>query len=200
MNNEANKTAIREAWAVPLLVKLLGSEVIPNVMPSPRGPSRGHTGVLQGSSRGPPGSSRGPPGVPQGSSRGLPLFAVFSLPCCVPPPLPCCICRCPLLSFFVFSSLSSFLHFLVFFFFFFSSSVLLCSHAGVKSQSSSTSVWIELSLHASLKACPQTATNCHNCFYHRRVGKNRVLVWLASAGGHGSDRESCRLPKDTDHG
>ena len=27
MNNEANKTAIREAWAVPLLVKLLGSEV-----------------------------------------------------------------------------------------------------------------------------------------------------------------------------
>ncbi len=27
MSNEANKTAIREAWAVPLLVKLLGSEV-----------------------------------------------------------------------------------------------------------------------------------------------------------------------------
>jgi len=27
MNNEANKTAIREAWAVPLLVKLLSSEV-----------------------------------------------------------------------------------------------------------------------------------------------------------------------------
>ena len=25
--NEANKTAIREAWAVPLLVKLLGNEV-----------------------------------------------------------------------------------------------------------------------------------------------------------------------------
>jgi len=27
MSNEANKTAIREAWAVPLLVNLLGSEV-----------------------------------------------------------------------------------------------------------------------------------------------------------------------------
>ena len=27
LNNEGNKTAIREAWAVPLLVKLLGSEV-----------------------------------------------------------------------------------------------------------------------------------------------------------------------------
>ena len=27
MNNEGNKSAIREAWAVPLLVKLLGSEV-----------------------------------------------------------------------------------------------------------------------------------------------------------------------------
>lgn len=27
LNNEANKTAIREAWAVPLLVKLLSSEV-----------------------------------------------------------------------------------------------------------------------------------------------------------------------------
>ena len=27
MSNEANKTAIREAWAVPLLVKLLGAEV-----------------------------------------------------------------------------------------------------------------------------------------------------------------------------
>ena len=27
VNNEANKTAIREAWAVPLLVKLLSSEV-----------------------------------------------------------------------------------------------------------------------------------------------------------------------------
>ena len=27
MSNEANKSAIREAWAVPLLVKLLGSDV-----------------------------------------------------------------------------------------------------------------------------------------------------------------------------
>lgn len=37
MNNEANKTAIREAWAVPLLVKLLGSEVscthVPRALP-----------------------------------------------------------------------------------------------------------------------------------------------------------------------
>lgn len=39
MNNEANKTAIREAWAVPLLVKLLSSEVgyihVLGVLPPP---------------------------------------------------------------------------------------------------------------------------------------------------------------------
>ena len=38
MNNEANKTAIREAWAVPLLVKLLGSEVGCNHAPAPTPP------------------------------------------------------------------------------------------------------------------------------------------------------------------
>ena len=27
MNNDANKHAVREAWAIPLLVKLLGSDV-----------------------------------------------------------------------------------------------------------------------------------------------------------------------------
>ena len=32
MNNEANKASIRECWAVPLLVKLLGPEVWPNDM------------------------------------------------------------------------------------------------------------------------------------------------------------------------
>ena len=41
MNNEGNKTAIREAWAVPLLVKLLGSEVGCTHAPPPRPPPPG---------------------------------------------------------------------------------------------------------------------------------------------------------------
>jgi hypothetical protein len=35
LNNDANKNAVREAWALPLLVKLLGPGVSPEPLPSP---------------------------------------------------------------------------------------------------------------------------------------------------------------------